>query len=80
LDDIGQDTAKILVNHLKLWADPWHNQPGETKGGQVALIYDTLIVTSNYHLRDLDLTKQDYAALERRFVITCFPFVIKTRL
>lgn len=25
LDDLGMEPAKCLVNHLKLWADPWNN-------------------------------------------------------
>jgi len=33
MDDLGQDNAKFLTTHLKLWADPWQNHPGETKGG-----------------------------------------------
>lgn len=50
----------MLLNHIKLWADPWHNQPGETKGGQVALVYNVLVVTSNYSLKDLDLPSVEY--------------------
>jgi hypothetical protein len=48
LDDIGKDAAHALAYHLKLWADPWNNHPGENKGGMVPLVYDTFIVTSNY--------------------------------
>lgn len=33
MDDLGKDNAKFLTTHLKLWADPWQNHPGETKGG-----------------------------------------------
>ena len=72
MDDLGKDPAKALVNHLKLWADPWYNQPGETKGGQVALTYDTFIVTSNYAIKDLDLTDIDKEALHERFEIHHF--------
>lgn len=67
MDDLGRDTGKALVNHLKLWADPWYNQPGETKGGQVALVYDTFVVTSNYAIKDLELEDVDRRALEARF-------------
>jgi len=67
LDDVGKDTGKILINHLKLWADPWNNQPGETKGGQCALIYDVFVVTSNYSVADLDIEFVDQQALLRRF-------------
>jgi hypothetical protein len=57
----------MLVNHLKLWADPWYNQPGETKGGQVALTYDVLVVTSNYAIDDIEINDVDKKALTRRF-------------
>lgn len=33
IDDLGVEKGKTLVDHLKLWADPWNNQPGENKGG-----------------------------------------------
>ena len=33
LDDLGKNGA-CLNYHLKLWADPWNNNPGEVKGGQ----------------------------------------------
>lgn len=33
IDDLGIDKAQALTDHLKLWMDPWYNQPGETKGG-----------------------------------------------
>lgn len=72
LDDIGKDTAKCLVNHLKLWADPWQNHPGEDKGGQKVLSYDTFIVTSNYDIDDLEISGVDLAALKRRFQIHHF--------
>lgn len=48
MDDLGEEHAKCLTSHLKHWADPWGKMPGEIKGGQVALTYDTFIVTSNY--------------------------------
>jgi len=66
IDDIGAEKGRTLVDHLKLWADPWQNQPGETKGGQCALKYNNLIVTSNYPLMSI-AEGVDLAALERRF-------------
>ena len=68
MDDLGKETAKALTTHLKLWADPWQNQPGETKGGQVALTYNYFVITSNYHPRDL-FEGIDLEAIERRFRI-----------
>lgn len=62
LDDIGKETATMLAYHLKLWADPWNNHPGEIKGGQVALSYDTLIITSNYSLEEC-FSGEDLAAM-----------------
>lgn len=68
IDDIGPDTAKMLTYHLKLWADPWQNQPGETKGGMASLVYDKLIVTSNYGIDEIWTPgTPDYQAIRRRF-------------
>lgn len=67
LDDLGKDVAKALVNHLKLWADPWYNHPGEIKGSQIRLVHDFFIVTSNYSIEELDISEVDKAALIRRF-------------
>ena len=55
------------MNHLKQWADPWYNQPGEVKGGQVALSYNKLIVTSNYNINTIDINEVDRDALKDRF-------------
>lgn len=49
LDDLDPERAKPLTQHIKHWADPWGKMPGEIKGGQVPLVYDTFIVTSQYH-------------------------------
>jgi hypothetical protein len=68
MDDLGPDHAKYLITHLKLWADPWQNHPGEIKGGQVALVYDTFIVTSNYRPENF-CSGIDLEALCRRFEI-----------
>lgn len=67
LDDIGKDGAKCLVSHLKLWADPWINQPADVKYSGTRLNYDTFIVTSNYCIDDLDISLVDKEALKRRF-------------
>jgi len=61
----------MLAYHLKLWADPWQNHPGEVKGGQVALTYDTLIVTSNYSPEQC-FSGVDLAAIQRRFTVEVF--------
>lgn len=71
IDDLGVEKGKALVDHLKLWADPWQNQPGETKGGMVPLKFNRLIITSNYPLESV-AGGVDLEALQRRFIVTCF--------
>ncbi len=71
IDDIGPERAKILTEDLKLWADPWYNQPGETKGGQCNLTYDELYVTSNYPLESF-ATGPCLEALRARFEVIHF--------
>jgi hypothetical protein len=68
MDDLGPDNAKYLITHLKLWADPWQNHPGEIKGGQVALTYNKMIVTSNYEIGSF-CSGVDAEALHRRFEV-----------
>lgn len=68
MDDLGQETAKFLITFLKLWADPWQNHPGEIKGGQAALVYDTFVVTSNYFPGEL-MSGIDLEAIKRRFEV-----------
>jgi len=64
--------VKCLVNHLKLWADPWYNHPADVKYSGTRLTYDSFIVTSNYSIEELDLSEVDRAALKRRFKVTEF--------
>jgi hypothetical protein len=71
LDDLGKEQAKYITTHLKLWGDPWYNQPGEIKGGQVALTYDTMIVTSNFSPDEL-FEEPDLSAIRRRFQVVHF--------
>lgn len=71
MEDLGAEKGRTLVDHLKLWADPWYNQPGEIKGGQVALTFDTFIVTSNY-TPECIATGADLAALKARFELVVF--------
>lgn len=69
IDDLGRDAGKALFDKLKLWADPWYDQPGETKGGCIALTYDQLIVTANWHPRDM-WAGVDLDTIMRRFEFT----------
>ena len=67
LEDLGPEHA-CLGYHLKIWADRYH-APGETKGGQVSLTFDKIIVTSQYKPGEIftDTATQD--AILRRFEI-----------
>lgn len=69
MDDLPLRGAECLHHHLKLWADPWQNHPGESKGSQLALVYDTFIVTSNYSIKEIsaELPDVEAKALLRRF-------------
>jgi len=69
IDDLGVDKGKALTDHLKLWMDPWYNQPGETKGGMVALNYDRLYITSNHGPQEL-WQGVDLEAMKRRMITT----------
>lgn len=67
LDDLDPKIAGCLTQHLKLWSDPWGKCPGEIKGGQVPLTYDTFIVTSQYSIQECFPDERDHAAIARRF-------------
>lgn len=51
LEDLDPHHA-CLGYHLKIWADRYH-APGETKGGQVPLTFEKLIVTSQYRPEEI---------------------------
>ena len=60
------DTS-TLGHYLKIWADRY-KATGETKGGTINLMYDTLVITSNYSIEELfkDEAKM-IEPLKRRF-------------
>lgn len=69
LDDLDPIRAGPLTQHLKHWADPWGKMPGEIKGGQVPLVYDVFIVTSQYHPSEVWTDDKDLEAMLRRFEV-----------
>lgn len=69
LDDLPKKTAEALNYHLKLWADPWNNNPGEVKGGMAMAKYDVFIVTSNYHPTQIWEEPEELEPILRRFEV-----------
>ena len=71
LDDF--DKGGVCLGHyLKIWADRYACT-GETKGGQVTLVHEVIVITSNYHPSDLwqdDDQMRD--AILRRFSVSEF--------
>lgn len=70
IEDFDPD-HKCLVHHLKIWADRYPF-PCEVKGGKIDIRPTKIIVTSNYHPRDIFERQQDAEAIMRRFNITHF--------
>jgi len=70
IDDFGPNG--IDINHLLRWFDRYKCIV-ETKGGMVALLASTFIVTSNFHPREIfkfgDEINPQLPALERRIVL-----------
>jgi hypothetical protein len=66
IEDLGKESAKWIGDFLKIWADKWSFR-AEFKGGQMEIRPKTIIVTSNYSIRDLfeDINIRD--PLLRRF-------------
>lgn len=60
-----------LAPFLKIWADRYAFL-GENKFGGVAIRPKKIIVTSNYHPREIWERESDLAPILRRFKITCF--------
>jgi hypothetical protein len=52
LEDVDNSQWRFLVNNMKIWADKYAFI-GESKGGQVAPVYQKLFVTSNYSVSSL---------------------------
>jgi hypothetical protein len=67
LEDIGKGDVWI-ADRLKEWADKWPFE-AEFKGGVIRIRPKRIVVTSNYHIRDLWEDPNIYEPLERRFNI-----------
>lgn len=62
---------KVLCHHLKIWADRYSFR-AEVKGGSMEIRPEKLIITSNYHPRDIWTDPRDLEPILRRFKVFKF--------
>lgn len=76
---VGQETVllddfdkkhDILGHHLKIWGDHY-SFTAEVKGCAMSIRPKRIIVTSNYHPRDIWPDETTYGPIERRFKVIC---------
>jgi len=58
--------SNMTTQSLKKWADKYYFN-AEIKGGQISIRPRTIIVTSNFSMRECFIRDADYTALKRRF-------------
>jgi hypothetical protein len=69
IDDFDKNHS-VLGHHLKIWADHYAFN-AEVKGCSMSIRPRRIIVTSNYHPRDIWDDETTYGPIERRFKVIC---------
>jgi len=69
IEDLGKKDAEWIGDRLKIWADKWPFKAEFKNGTMDSIRPKRIIVTSNYHIKDLWEDPQITEPLERRFNI-----------
>lgn len=70
IEDLDK-THDYQAYNLKLWADRYPF-PAEVKGAQVMIRPDLIVVTSNYHPKDIWTKEEDLGPILRRFKVVLY--------